>query len=233
MGNEDTPSRALTLSAGENLVCTYTNEQYAQIVVHKETVPDGDGQKFVFGEDLAGSIGDGENIQRTVKAGYAYSVTEALPAGWVLSSIVCATNEGAPVTEPSPNTGTYFPSAGESESCTFTNTKGLARISIDKPLATNEVNHPHSFTVLVETSADNGVSWQPVNGQLVDGVVTGAGSLTAPTCTTDISGRCSFEINSAAAGATTLEASATVDVFGLPTLVKLSLIHISEPTRPY
>ena len=62
-----------------------------------------------------------------------------------------------------------------------------ARISIESD-ATNEVNHPHTFTVTVE--ADNGSGFAPVSGVTVTPAITNSlgatSTITGGTCTTTV-----------------------------------------------
>ncbi len=202
----------------ENVTVNCT--KYATITVKKLTVPSDSTQKFTFTGDLAGSIGNNETVSKRVVPG-TYTTTETVPAGWKLTSVVCSDSDSSAAGAVT----TFKAAAGESVTCTYTNTKGLARIYFDTPEATNAVNVKHAFTATVETSVDNGATWQAVGNQLVTGslVAPAFGTLEAPgTCTTNAAGKCALTVSSAAAGVTILNASANVDVLGLSTLVTTS-----------
>lgn len=200
-----------------NVTVPVTCIKYGTITVKKVTVPSTATDKFTFTGDLSGSIGNNQTISKTVVPG-TYTVSETVPAGWTLTSIACS-DSNSTWTIP---TTTFAVEAGENVTCTYTNTKGLAQIYFDPPTATNAVNVPHAFTVFVKTSIDGGATWQPVNSQVVTGtlVAGSVGSLTTPTCTTNAAGSCQLTVSSAVAGSTQLNAKATVNVLGLPTLVQ-------------
>ncbi len=96
----------------------------ATIVVKKVTVPSGDPAQFSFSGDLAGSIGDGGTISKQVDAG-TYSTTEAVPAGWSLTSISC--DDAGSSGNVSSATATFNVAPGQTVTCTFTDTKNLAQ----------------------------------------------------------------------------------------------------------
>jgi len=91
------------------------------IVVQKETLPDSSSQSFAFTGDVAGSIQDGQQIVVPDLSPGTYSATEALPAGWELSSIVCDDNNSSGNLGTA--TATFEVEARETVTCTFTNTQ--------------------------------------------------------------------------------------------------------------
>jgi LPXTG-motif cell wall-anchored protein len=106
---------AVTVAAGENAVCTFTNTQLGRILVDKVTDPAGDPQKFTFGGAVSGSIADGDApLDSGLLSPGTYSVSETVPAGWDLTSATCS--DGSPV-------NAIDLAAGETVTCTFTNTK--------------------------------------------------------------------------------------------------------------
>jgi uncharacterized repeat protein (TIGR01451 family) len=212
-GREVNPA-SIDLQPGETVTCEFTNRiNRGQIIVEKITAPADSTQPFGFTANFTDSfelrggeaITTGFNVLPTSEGGM-YSVTENTPAGWILTTETCS--DGS-----SPDNITLEP--GESVTCTFTNMLGLARIRFDEPTATNAVNEPHNFTVTVETSINNGVTWQPVANQVVTGAASGVGSLVNQTCTTGGDGKCVLTVNSAAAGQTTVAAQTIVNVLGL------------------
>lgn len=113
-----TRKATIDLSYGETVTCTYTNTKRGHIIVDKVTDPAGDPQSFAFttgGTGYAGfSLTDAAapNDQELVPG--TYSVAEAVPAGWDLTSAICS--DGSAV-------DSIGLSAGETVTCTFTNTK--------------------------------------------------------------------------------------------------------------
>ena len=94
-----------------------------------------------------------------------------------------------------------------------------ARISIT-PNGVNEVNHAHTFTVLVEQN--DGTGWAPAAGVGINSVLTGVGAITGGSCApgvTDANGQCTLIVNSATPGIAHVNASGTVTVNGVPILV--------------
>ena len=81
-----------------------------------------------FTGDAAGTIADGETISLDVVPG-TYTSTETVPDGWVLSSIVCDDDDS--VGDRTTATATFEVAAGETVTCTFTNTSP-ATLTIEK-----------------------------------------------------------------------------------------------------
>ena len=112
---------SINVEPGEHITCTFVNEEYAKIVLVKNTIG-GDGE-FDFD-----ATGDGlpADIDLTTTAGTAsqtfenldqdntYSITENIPAGWNLTGFICTGGNTPDKITPDP---------GETVTCTFTNTK--------------------------------------------------------------------------------------------------------------
>lgn len=118
--NGDAPN-AITLAAGDDVTCTFDNtllNGQGSITVEKQTLPDGSLQTFNFTGDVAGSLTDGNSLTVLVDPGI-YTSTEALPAGWDLTAIVCddANSSGDIGTA----TATFIVEADEVVRCVFTN----------------------------------------------------------------------------------------------------------------
>lgn len=105
--------------------------------------------------------------------------------------------------------------AGSSASATWVD----ARISVAAN-GTNRVSAPHTFTITVEKNLGLGGGWVAAAGVTVTGSESGVGSidLAASTCddtATDGIGECQIVVTSSAAGQSTVQASATVNVSGV------------------
>lgn len=121
---------SINVEPGENVTCTFINEEYAKIVLIKNTI--GGDDTFDFD-----ATGDGlpEDIDLTTVSGTAsqtfegldqdntYGITENISADWNLTSATC-TGEGNTPSDITPN-------AGEIVTCTFTNTKD-ATLTLEK-----------------------------------------------------------------------------------------------------
>ncbi|MBM3779526.1 MAG: hypothetical protein FJW23_15025, partial [Acidimicrobiia bacterium] len=118
-GNLATRTATFMAEAGETVTCTFTNTRQATVIVKKVMV--GGTASFDFSGTPAGTIAvNNGTISQTVAPG-TYASTEAVLAGWSLTSIVCDdTNSTGSVGS---RTATFNVEAGETVTCTFTNTK--------------------------------------------------------------------------------------------------------------
>src|SRR5215211_5891005 len=113
---------AIDLAAGETVTCTFKDTQQGKITVKKTTDPTGDTTKFAFTGDLAGSIGNGEQIGPTSVKFETNDTTETLPSGWDLTGIKCSDSDsGADATNA--KKAVYKVAAGEDVTCTYSNRK--------------------------------------------------------------------------------------------------------------
>ena len=157
---------SIGLSAGETVTCTFTNTKTGTITIIKDAVPD-DTQGFFFTcttstltpfvpasftLDDNGSVGDPFDNSKT-QTGLlpgTYTCSESLPTGWQLTSLVCVdpsggtTTTATPVLSPGTGTATIALAAGESVTCTFTNTME-GKITITKDAVPNDAQD-FSFT---------------------------------------------------------------------------------------
>ncbi|HEY9503324.1 MAG TPA: hypothetical protein VIR01_16940, partial [Pyrinomonadaceae bacterium] len=112
---------SISLQAGETVTCTFNNQKDANIVVIKQTDPDGDPQSFTFAAsyDADGfSLKDNEqNDSGDLNPG-TYSVSETVPTGWDKTSSPCVSSKGN-----SENVAYISLQAGETVTCTFNNRK--------------------------------------------------------------------------------------------------------------
>lgn len=107
----------------ELFTCTITNTQRGNIVVKKETLPDGSSQSFEFDPSYGSNffLTDGQSNDSGAIVPDTYSVGEVnVPAGWDLTSATC--DDGSPVTA-------IALGAGETVTCTFNNRqRGTAKV---------------------------------------------------------------------------------------------------------
>lgn len=89
-----------------------------------------------------------------------------------------------------------------------------ARISVG-PDGVNAVGDPHPVNAHLEVNDGTGWANAPAGVKIDLAILSGPGSLTADSCTTNASGACGVTLNSNAAGTTIVSASSTVDVKGV------------------
>ena len=154
---------SIGLAAGETVTCVFTNEKDAHIVVQKQTVPNADPQVFAFSAsyDQDGySLADGQSNDSGDLDPGSYSVSENVPSGWDLSSVVCS--------DQSPASAISL-QAGETVTCVFTNTK-RATIIVEKQTAPDKASGSFSFSGAAAGSIGDG--GQIVVANLVPGTYT-------------------------------------------------------------
>ncbi len=158
VGSITSSTASLSLTAGQNVTCTYTNTRDTGNIVINKTAIGGDD---IFGYAITGpsgynssqsiktSSGIGTTGNIPVNTGSGYSVIEdtPLPAGWVPTSVVC--NNG---TQNVSNTN-FSVSKGQTVTCTFTNTK-LAIITVEKNMVggTGTFNFTGNFSGSIDTN---------------------------------------------------------------------------------
>ena len=156
---------SITLSAGDTKSCTVTNNDIEQapttghLIVDKVTEPSGSTRVFDIMATGTGAITGGGTGTTTdavskhyeVMAG-TYSVSETVPDGWIQKSNTCVD---------------VAVDAGETETCTITNTK-LATVTLTKVVvndnggtATSSDFTIHLHQMVGETMVDVGGSPQP------------------------------------------------------------------------
>ena len=122
---------SINLAAGEVVTCTFGYTQRGQIIVEKQTLPDGDLDPFTFSGDVAGILFDDGTSSAEVVPGI-YRSTETVPFGWDLTSIVC--DDLASSGDPGTKTATFDIKPGQVVKCTFTNVK-RGTIIIEKAIS--------------------------------------------------------------------------------------------------
>src|SRR5439155_649473 len=117
-GNVGTATATFNAEAGETVTCTFTNTKGAAVIVKKVMV--GGTGTFTYSGTPSGAISTNNGTITASVAPGQYTSTETVPARWALTSISCddANSTG--------NVGTATASsnaeAGETVTCTFTNT---------------------------------------------------------------------------------------------------------------
>ena len=123
---------AINLSADETVTCTFINTQTGTIIIEKQTDPDGSAQTFDFNRSYGAFfiLSDGQTHNTSSLTPGTYTVDEVLPLNWNLTSIVCddVNSSGNTGTK----TATILLEAGETVTCTFTNTFPAGTIIVEK-----------------------------------------------------------------------------------------------------
>lgn len=211
---------SIDVGPGEVVTCIFTNTKLAKITLIKNTIG-GDGTfDFVMtgntlplSAQLTTLAGTANQVFTNIDPDNTYSISETTQTGWVNTSATCS--NGDPVT-------TITPNAGEEITCTFTNNKPDAKISLSPLTATNKIGDEHVVEVNVQVQNGNGVWGPAVDGTLVSFSLINTNGATAAfvpggadTCTTT-AGTCSITINSATTGTVGIHASSTPVVLTLP-----------------
>lgn len=143
----------LTIAAGADITCTYTNTERGSITIVKDAQPDSP-QAF----DFTGNLGqfsltddgtnDGLNSQDfTGLVPDTYSVTEPSVKGWSLDTVICNTTQDV-------NTNTrevnIHLQPGQNVICTFTNSRDTGTVTVNK---------------VIDPSTDGGLFNLNINGE--------------------------------------------------------------------
>ncbi|WP_350347367.1 DUF5979 domain-containing protein [Agromyces sp. G08B096] len=147
VGTLATGTASISLQPGELVTCTYTNTQRGNIIVEKQTNPDGADDEFSF--TLTGqpdfTLSDGENRAFNHVVPGAYTLAELALAGWDVTSMTC-TGEAAPTTD-SPIAFTLDP--GETVTCTVLNTATKGSVEVEKHVAGVPEGYDWSFPISI------------------------------------------------------------------------------------
>jgi len=121
--------------------------QGGTIVVEKQTDPDGSTEMFDFAASYTDpfSLGDGGTKEAADLAPGPYAVTETVPPGWDLTSVVCVDATGNSTGNLPAGTATIDLAAGETVTCTYTNTL-LGKIVVAKETAPDGMTDLFGFT---------------------------------------------------------------------------------------
>ncbi|HVF79423.1 MAG TPA: hypothetical protein VNA28_14095, partial [Solirubrobacteraceae bacterium] len=124
-----TRTATLRVDSGEEVTCMYTNTRRGQLIVEKQTQPDGDPESFGFTTATGPfSLTDGQIKTLAVVPG-THTVTETARSGWSLSNLTC--DDADSTADAAGRTATFRIAAGEIVKCTFTNTKA-GRLIVEK-----------------------------------------------------------------------------------------------------
>jgi plastocyanin len=128
-GDLSSATATFHVSAGETVTCTFTDTKTGTIVVKKQTLPAGSSTQFAFTGDASGSIGDGQSITVADLLPGTYTSQEQVPSGWKLTGLSCDDSDSSGSLASA--TATFQVAAGETVTCTFTDTQ-LATIVVTK-----------------------------------------------------------------------------------------------------
>ncbi|OGM87387.1 hypothetical protein A2616_01265 [Candidatus Woesebacteria bacterium RIFOXYD1_FULL_33_11] len=121
--NDDSVSN-ITPDAGEEIICTFVNQKDANIIVTKQTIPDGSQQNFEFSTNYGSnfSLADGDSSNSGDLNPGSYYVTELGVQDWDLTEAVCIVN-GDSQNSFDPRGDEFYLNAGDTIECTFTNSR--------------------------------------------------------------------------------------------------------------
>jgi len=146
--NLGTRAATIDLDAGETVTCTYTNTQQGSIVIVKDAVPNS-AQDFAFtttgtglsafslDDDADGTLSNTRTF--TGLAPGSYSVTETALAGWNLTGLTCVDPDSGSTVNLGTRAATIDLDAGETVTCTYTNTLRQTDIQVVKTASPNPV----------------------------------------------------------------------------------------------
>ncbi|MCK6626130.1 MAG: hypothetical protein L6R45_13270 [Anaerolineae bacterium] len=143
-----------SLAPGDNLTCTFTNQNFGTIIITKATQPISDTQVFSFTSDIPGNLSfaldtDTGDPTQPISQTFTnltpgdYFVQEDALSSWDLTDLTCADPSGNTTTNLGTRLANINVAAGETVSCTFTNTK-RGTIVIQKDA--NPTGDPQVFT---------------------------------------------------------------------------------------
>lgn len=136
----------ITVQPGELVTCSYTNSERGNIVVRKQTNPDGSTDAFDFTlTDQAGfTLQDGESKAFYNIVPKSYTLAEVATDGWDVSTITCS---GEASTSESLIGITVSP--GETVECTVLNTATEGRVTVEKKVDGVPEGYDWSFPISI------------------------------------------------------------------------------------
>jgi hypothetical protein len=185
------------------------------IIVKKETDPDGSSESFTFTPSYGSNfnLSDGGSNDSGELGSGTYTVSESVQNGWALTNIVDTDPDGG--TTSSGNEATIDLDGGETITVTFSNTKVGGYVTITPGSATNEVGQEHTFLITAYATGAVPDSWLLTAYPVAPAPGPDSVTLLTPTGTPDLSNggltaTWYLKINNSAPGQFT--ASATVDI---------------------
>jgi len=123
----------IDLDPGETITVRFHNTQLGQIIVEKQTLPDGSPQAFNFTPSYGSgfSLSDGQTSNSGYLASGSYTVSELVPTGWSLSNVEFVTSDGSDTSSWTGSTATIDLDPGETITVRFHNTQ-LGQIIVEK-----------------------------------------------------------------------------------------------------
>lgn len=159
---------SIALAAGENVTCTFTDTKRGTIIVQKQVFGTDATFNFTgsqaFSITTAGGVGQDATTFASVAPG-PYTITESALAHYSLTGLTCVDPTNDSTTNAGTLTANVNVAAGETVTCTYTNTQ-LATLTIIKQAvpqiaAPNTPSFPFTATGLSPTSfslADDGTN---------------------------------------------------------------------------
>jgi hypothetical protein len=147
--NGNDPTTGITVTAGQTVTCTFKNQAQGKIVVKKVTDPASDTTtQFTFNPSYGASFqlaGGGSSTSGYLAPGPGYTATESPAPGWDLTRAACDNGND-------PTAGITV-TAGQTVTCTFTNTeRGQARV-VKTVNGASLSGTPYSFTFQLRQGA--------------------------------------------------------------------------------
>ena len=143
-GDEGTATASFNVEPGETVTCTFTDVKRGTIIIDKVTEPVLDPQVFAFtlsgGPDGINQVFNLTDAATPHDSGLQkpgmYNAAEAVPEGWDLTSATCSDDI---------DPGCINLQAGETVTCTFTNSTGAILITkTAKNFSSGPGLHPHA-----------------------------------------------------------------------------------------
>ena len=171
----------MDLATVESITGTFNNSRdTGTITIIKAATPE-DNTPFTFTENIVGPgftlMDPGSNMQAyTLVPTGGYTVSESVPAGWTLDSIVCVDPDNG--TTSAGTTATIDLDKNESITCTFNNSRDTGTITIVKEAAPAD-NTPFDFTESIPGAGTGFTLTDPAdNSETFSNVPTGSYTVT-------------------------------------------------------
>jgi uncharacterized repeat protein (TIGR01451 family) len=120
---------------------------YPSLKIEKQTNPDANTTPFSFTLDTFAAVPltDGQSTTTGFAVAGSHTITEQLPAGWVLSDVACTADTGTVSPQETTNGVSLNIAMEQDVTCVFTNTK-LGSITVNKEV-TNDAPGDFDFTL--------------------------------------------------------------------------------------